>query len=119
MAGALTAQIPQSQAPSTKGVVPKGRAPVSKEILKVKVPRAAESDLSNGAHLMVLEDRRAPQVTVQIYIPGAGGYFDPAGKEGLGQGTVWLLTRSGTATKTAEQVEERVANTLQRLDAYL
>ena len=40
--------------------VMKGRAPVSTELLQVKLPRPAEADLPNGLHVMVLEDRRVP-----------------------------------------------------------
>ena len=52
----------QATAPpqTSKGVVLKGRAPVSTEVLKVKLPPPAEADLPNAAHLMVLEDHRAP-----------------------------------------------------------
>ena len=63
----------------------KGKVPVSNEILKVKLPKAAEADLSNGVHLMVLEDHRAPQVQFQLIIPGAGGYYDPAEQSGAGR----------------------------------
>ena len=34
------------------------RAPVSKEILKVKLPRPIETVLPNGINLMILEDHR-------------------------------------------------------------
>ena len=64
-------------------MVLKGKAPVSNEVLKVKLPRPQEADLPNGLHLMVLEDRRLPQIAFQIIIPGAGGYYDPADKIGL------------------------------------
>jgi predicted Zn-dependent peptidase len=87
--------------------VPKGRAPVSKEVLRVKLPAPAEADLPNGAHLMVLEDRRAPQVTVQIYIPGAGGYFDPAGMPGLATFTASQM-REGTKQWTTTQLNEEL-----------
>ena len=74
--------------PPTKSqpVVLKGRAPVSKDVLQVKLPRPAEADLANGLHVMVLEDRRLPQISFQILIPGAGGYFDPADSPGLAVG---------------------------------
>ena len=36
------------------------RAPVSKEILKVKLPRPIETTLPNGINLMILEDHRVP-----------------------------------------------------------
>lgn len=113
-AAALAALIPAvsaaqgaaQQAPP-KGVVPKGRAPVSNEILKLTLPKPAEADLANGAHLLVLEDRRAPQVTVQIYIPGAGGYFDPAGMTGLATMTAAEM-REGTTHWTTMQLNEEL-----------
>src|SRR5688572_1305223 len=71
------------QAPSTTAMVLKGKAPVSNEILRVKLPRPAQATLANGLRLMVLEDRRLPQVTFQVIIPGAGGYFDPSSQLGL------------------------------------
>ena len=104
--GALLAQAPP-QGPASKAVVMKGRAPVSKEVLRVKLPTPAEADLPNGAHLMVLEDRRAPQVTVQIFIPGAGGYFDPAGLSGLASFTATQM-REGTKQWTTTQINEEL-----------
>lgn len=103
--GTLLAQAPQSA--SSKAVVMKGRAPVSKEVLRVKLPTPAEADLPNGAHLMVLEDRRAPQVTLQIFIPGAGGYFDPAGLSGLAGFTATQM-REGTKQWTTTQLNEEL-----------
>ena len=54
-------------------------APVSNEVIKIKLPRAQEAQLSNGAYLMVLEDHRVPSVQFEIIMIGAGGYYDPAG----------------------------------------
>jgi hypothetical protein len=65
----------------------KGKAPVSKDALKIKLPKPREADLPNGIHLMVLEDHRLPQISVQVIIPGAGGYFDTAGKLRLAEYT--------------------------------
>ena len=104
--GALMAQAPP-QSSASKAVVMKGKAPVSKEVLRVKLPAPAEADLPNGAHLMVLEDRRAPQVTVQIFIPGAGGYFDPAGLSGLAGFTATQM-REGTKQWTTTQLNEEL-----------
>ena len=73
----------QAQPPSTTGVVVKGKAPVSNDVLKVTLPKPQEADLPNGLHLMVLEDHRLPRVAFQIIIPGAGGYFDPPAMIGL------------------------------------
>ncbi|HEX5215927.1 MAG TPA: pitrilysin family protein [Vicinamibacterales bacterium] len=90
---------------SSKAVVMKGRAPVSTEMLHIKLPRPVETDLPNGLHLMVLEDRRAPQVSFQIIIPGAGGYFDPAEMPGVSSMTAAMM-REGTTSKTTQQIAE-------------
>ena len=86
-------------------MVLKSKAPVSSELLKVKLPRPQEADLANGLHLIVLEDRRLPQITFQIIIPGAGGYFDPADKIGLASYTAQVM-REGTKTRTSPQISE-------------
>jgi zinc protease len=91
--------------PSTTQMVLKGKAPVSNDVLKVKLPRPQEAELANGLHLIVLEDRRLPQIAFQIIIPGAGGYFDPADKIGLATYTAQLM-REGTKTRTSPQISE-------------
>ena len=102
-------QAPAQAPPSTKaaGTILKNRAPVSKEILKVTLPKPKETDLSNGVHLIVLEDHRAPLVTLQMIIDGAGGYYDPAPIPGLAGFTATLM-REGTASKTSEQLSEEL-----------
>jgi zinc protease len=97
----------QQQAQSTKGAVIKGRAPVSEEVLRVKLPRAAEADLSNGVHLMVLEDHRAPTISFQLIIQGAGGYYDPPDVPGLADFTAALM-REGTKGRTSQQIAEQL-----------
>ena len=82
---------PGGQPPPTAGLVKKGKAPVSTEVLKVKLPRPREADLPNGLHLMVLEDHRLPRVTFQIIIPGAGGYYDPEAQIGLASYTAQMM----------------------------
>ena len=96
------------QNPSTApGTILKNRAPVSKETLKVALPKPHEADLSNGVHLIVLEDHRAPLVSFQMIIDGAGGYYDPPNLPGLAGFTATLM-RQGTATKTSEQISEQL-----------
>jgi predicted Zn-dependent peptidase len=101
----LAAQVPAPPLapPSSKAVVLKGKAPVSAQVLQVKLPRPLETDLANGLHLMVLEDHRAPQITFSLIIPGAGGYYDPADHPGLASVTA-AQVREGTATRTSEQI---------------
>jgi zinc protease len=116
LTGALVAAAPAAQGPppaaqppSTKaeGTILKGKAPVNKELLRVKLPKPVESDLSNGVHLIVLEDHRTPQITFQMFIDGAGGYYDPASIPGLSGFTASLM-REGTTTKTSEQLSEQL-----------
>jgi zinc protease len=83
----------------------KGLAPVSKEVLKITLPRPAEADLANGAHLMVLEDHRVPSISFQIMMMGAGGYYDPVDRPGLADTTASLMDE-GTTTKTSEQIAQ-------------
>jgi zinc protease len=88
-----------------QAVVMKGRAPVSSDVLRVKLPAPAEADLPNGLHLMVLEDRRLPQVSFQLMIPGAGGYYDPADLPGLASFTTAMM-REGAGTRSTLQIAE-------------
>jgi zinc protease len=83
------------------------RAPVSKDILKVKLPRPIETVLPNGINLMILEDHRFPLVTVQFDIDGAGPMYEPAGQPGLAGATARLLTE-GTKTRTSKQIAEQI-----------
>lgn len=108
-ATAIRAQVPapQQAPPPSKGVVIKGQAPVSEDVLRVKLPRPQEATLSNGLQLMVLEDRRVPRVTVQLMIPGAGGYYDPAELPGLASVTSSMM-REGTKTRSSAQLSEQL-----------
>jgi zinc protease len=106
-AAGQTAPGGQAQPPSSAGLVVKGKAPVSNDILKVKLPKPQEADLPNGLHLMVLEDRRLPRVAFQIIIPGAGGYFDPPAMIGLSSYTAQMM-REGTKTMSSQQLSQEL-----------
>src|SRR5688500_4254646 len=69
---------------SVKGAEIKGKAPVSKEILKVNLPKAQEATLSNGLRVVLLENHRVPTFTMQMVIL-SGGLSDPADHHGLAQ----------------------------------
>ena len=79
----------------------KGKVPVSSEVIRIKLPRAQEASLSNGAHLMVLEDHRVPSVQFEIIMIGGGGYYDPEDLPGLADTTASLMDE-GTTSKTSE-----------------
>ena len=85
----------------------KNRAPVSREILQVKLPKPVETKLKNGLTVLIIEDRRAPFVSMQLYIGGAGALFEPAGMAGLANSTAQML-REGTRTRTSIQLAEEI-----------
>ena len=85
----------------------KGRAPVSKEMLKVKLPKPIEATLDNGLTVMILEDNRFPTVNVQFNLSGAGALYEPANMPGLASATAQML-REGTKTRSSKQISEDV-----------
>ena len=95
-----------AQQPSTKGAVLKGKAPVSKEMLRVSLPKAYESKLANGLNVLVLENHKLPTFAMQMVIL-SGGLSDPPDLHGLAQVTS-LLLREGTTTRSSRQIAEQV-----------
>jgi predicted Zn-dependent peptidase len=79
-------------------------------VRRYEPPRAADARvrLSNGMVAYLVADRSLPIVTVNVLMR-IGPDLDPPGREGLAQGMVYLLTRGGTASRGAKQVEDRVA----------
>ena len=105
---ATLAQLPQApQQQSVASVVRLNRAPVSKEVLKVKLPRPVEQQLSNGMKLLVIESHRVPTITLRITVP-SGDLRDPAGLPGISDATAALI-RLGTKTRSAKDIAETLA----------
>ena len=98
---------PPAQQPSTGGLVVKGRAPVSNDLLKVKLPKPQGADLPSGLRLMLLEDHRLPRITFQMVIAGAGGYYDPDSMVGLSSYTAQMM-REGTKTRSSQQISQEL-----------
>ena len=64
--------------------------------------------LKNGPVAYVVPDRELPLVNIVIHVR-AGTYLDPVGKEGLADLAGDLLARGGIQSKSAEELEERLA----------
>jgi len=92
----------------------KNKAPVSKDILKVKLPRATEATLSNGLTVLIIEDHRLPLVSIQYSIGASGPIFEPANMVGLARITAQMMTE-GTKTRSSLKISEDV----ERLGAAL
>lgn len=69
-------------------------------------PAIDRSQLSNGATLLVSEQRNLPMVLVEVLVDG-GARWDPAGREGVANLAADLLTE-GTATRSAAQIKEAI-----------
>lgn len=101
--GGMGSQTPSS----TKGAVIKGKAPVNKELLKVKLPKAQEADLKNGLHVVMLEsNHRLPIFSMEMIVM-SGGLSDPADMHGLANATATLL-REGTAKHKSRELSEQL-----------
>ena len=100
------AAAPAQQPQSTKGAVVKGKAPVSKEVLKVKLPRAEEAKLQNGLQVVLLRSTKVPTFNMQMVVL-SGGLSDPADYRGLASFTASLL-REGTKTRASKDIAEQV-----------
>lgn len=90
---------------TTKGAVIKGKAPVNKNLLKVKLPKAQETALPNGLRVIVLENHKVPTFTMQMVVL-SGGLTDKADYRGLATFTASLL-REGTAQRTSKDIAEQ------------
>jgi zinc protease len=103
---AASAQETAGQNPtSTKGAVVKGKAPVNKQVLQVKLPAAQEATLKNGLHVVLLEsNHRLPLFSMQLVI-NSGGFSDPADMRGLASMTAGLM-REGTAKHNSREISE-------------
>lgn len=71
-------------------------------------PRDFRVELASGPVAYVAEDRELPLVNLSILVR-VGNYLDPSGREGLASLTGYLLTRGGTKSRTAEELDERLA----------
>lgn len=91
---------------STKGAIVKGKAPVNKNVLKVKLPRAEEATLPNGLRVVLLRSSKVPTFNMQMVVL-SGGLSDKADYRGLASFTATLL-REGTAKRASKDIAEQV-----------
>src|SRR5690242_5392448 len=107
-ASVALAQVPPGQQPqSVAGVTKLNKAPVSTDVLKVKLPRPVEKQLANGLKLLVVESHRVPSISLRISVP-SGDLRDPEGIPGISDATASLI-RSGTKTRNSKELAETLA----------
>src|SRR6266850_5538732 len=101
--GGMSSQTPSS----TKGAVIKGKAPVNKNLLKVKLPKEQEATLKNGLHVVVLESNHKLPIFSMEMVVMSGGLSDPSDMRGLANVTATLL-REGTAKHNSRELSEQL-----------
>lgn len=106
LAPSTQAQAGGAAPQSTKGAVVKGRAPVNKDVLRVKLPKAEETTLPNGLRVILLRDSKVPTFTAQMVIL-SGGLADKSDYRGLASFTAALL-REGTTKRSSKDIAEQV-----------
>jgi predicted Zn-dependent peptidase len=79
-------------------------------------PKDYRVPLKSGPVAYVAADRELPLVNISILIR-TGDYLEPEGREGVTDLVGYLLTAGGTRSKTAEELEERIAFLAARLGA--
>ena len=101
------AQTPQ---PSGTPAVPDRPEKLAFPPLAYEPPAPAEFrvPLKSGPVAYIVPDRELPLVNIVICVR-TGDYVEPPGQEGLADLPGYLLTHGGTKSKTAEELEERLA----------
>jgi zinc protease len=99
--------VGQDSPPSTptSKVERKNQAPLSSEILRVKLPNPIEAKLKNGLTVLIAEDHRFPTVSVQLELSAAGALYEPPNLAGLASVTAQML-REGTKSRSSKQIAE-------------
>ena len=100
---------------SSSKVVRLNRAPVNKEILRVKLPRPVIEKLPNGLTVVMLEDHKLPTVAFNMWIR-PGQLADPKDLPGVASFTAGML-REGTAKRSSAQIANEVDSLGASLDA--
>jgi zinc protease len=85
----------------------KNKAPVSKDLIRVNLPKPTEAKLDNGLTILILENHKLPFVSMQLLIQGAGPIDEPANQAGLAAATAAMLAQ-GTATRSSRQIAEEI-----------
>ena len=116
VAGPAFAQAPGGdKGTSSSKVVRLNRAPVNKEILRVKLPRPTVEKLPNGLTIILLEDHKLPTVAFNMWIR-PGQLADPKDLPGVASFTAGML-REGTAKRSSSQFANEVDSLGASVDA--
>src|SRR5512138_3761164 len=110
LAGLLAATPAHAQPKPAAGKIPDRPEKLKFPPLAYEPPNQTDFrvQLKSGPVAYIAADRELPLVNITIYVR-TGDYVEPEGKEGVTELTGYLLSRGGTKSKTAEELEERLA----------
>ena len=77
------------------------------ESLRFELPQAERIVLDNGIVLYVLENHELPLVNIGALIK-TGNMYDPAGKEGVGELTAYVMRTGGTTKLKSAEVDKQL-----------
>ena len=100
----------QAKPPALSGRIPDRPEKLKYPPLTYEPPEQADHRvvLRSGPVAYVAPNRELPLVNITVLVR-TGDYVEPEGKEGVTELTGHLLARGGTQSKTAEELEERLA----------
>jgi predicted Zn-dependent peptidase len=106
---AVSSPPPAATAPAAGAAIPDRPEKLRFPPLQYEPPHPADYrvPLQAGPVAYVVPDRTLPLVNLVLYVR-VGQYLEPADKLGLADMTGHLLARGGTASKTAEELEEEL-----------
>ncbi|MBM3726359.1 MAG: insulinase family protein [Acidobacteria bacterium] len=107
IAGAAVWAQNDDKVTSVSKVERKRKAPVSGEVLRVKLPKPVEAVGDNGLQILVMEDHRQPLFSIQMQVFGAGALFDPLDTPGVATLAAQMM-REGTKGKNSRQLAEEI-----------
>ncbi len=108
-AGAIPEAPPRAAPPKSAGALPARPGEIKFAPIAFEPPAANEfrSVLGSGVPVYLLPSREIPLIEFTFSFKG-GRYLEEAAKAGVAQATFEMLRRGGTATRTAESVDEEL-----------
>ena len=106
LAAIVVSAVPGDLSAAQRRRVTRELPPKPGPIKRFTLPAIREKKLQNGLALMLIEDHRAPIVTLNMAV-NAGDVRDPSGLEGLAEATASLLTQ-GAGPRSARELAEEV-----------
>ena len=103
-------QAPQPSTSRSRAAFPDRPEKLTFPPLKYEPPTPADHrvQLQSGPVAYLAPDRELPLVNISIFVR-TGDYVAPAGKEGITDLCGYLLTKGGIRSKSAEELDERLA----------